>query len=73
MQKKLVSFIGIVLLSRALYLLPTPEGLTPNGQYSIIFMLAAVLFWVTEALPIAFAAILFTVLPAIFHIAPCPK
>ena len=73
MQKKLVSFIGIVLLSLALYLLPTPEGLTPNGQYSIIFMLAAVLFWVTEALPIAFAAILFTVLPAIFHIAPLPK
>ncbi len=73
MQKKLVCFIGIILLSLALYLLPTPEGLTPKGHMSIIFMFAAVLFWVTEALPIAFAAILFTVLPAVFHVAPLPK
>ncbi|WP_418764516.1 SLC13 family permease [Mailhella sp.] len=73
MQKKLVCFIGIILLSLVLYLMPTPEGLTPKGHASIIFMLAAVLFWVTEALPIAFAAILFTVLPAICHIAPLPK
>lgn len=73
MQKKLVSFLGIVLLSFILYLLPTPEGLTPHGHSSIIFMIAAVLFWVTGVLPIAFAAILFTVLPAIFHIAPLPS
>lgn len=73
MRKKLISFISIVLLSVALYLMPSPEGLTPNGQYSIILMLAAVLFWVTEALPIAFAAILFTVLPAIFHVTALPK
>ena len=73
MQKKLLSFLGIVLLSFILYLLPTPEGLTPHGHSAIIFMLAAVLFWVTGVLPIAFAAILFTVLPAVFHIAPLPK
>ena len=73
MQKKLVCFIGIIILSLVLNLLPTPEGLTPKGHMSIIFMLAAVLFWVTEALPIAFAAILFTVLPAVFHIVPLPK
>lgn len=72
MSKKLISFLGIIALCLALSLVPQPEGLTPKGQVSIIFMMAAVLFWVTEALPIAFAAILFTLLPAVFQVAPLP-
>ena len=72
MSKKTLYFLGIILCCFAFSLMPPPEGLTSKGWISIIFMMAAVLFWVTEALPIAFAAILFTILPAVFHIAPLP-
>ena len=65
---------GIVIASYALItLLPTPEGLTPNGQKAIALMAAAVLAWVFEVLPLAAASILFTVLPAVMGVMPLPK
>ena len=65
---------GIVIASYALItLLPTPEGLTPNGQKAIALMAAAVLAWVFEVLPLAAASILFTVLPAVMGVMPLPR
>ena len=40
-----------------LILMPTPEGLTPQGQRALAVMALAVLLWATEALPIAVAGI----------------
>lgn len=54
-------------------LLPTPGGLTPNGQKAIALMLAAVLAWVFEVLPLAAASILFTILPAVMGVMPLPR
>lgn len=68
MNKKLLYLIGIIVLSCILYCLPTPEGLTDKGYFSIILMMTTVLLWVTEVLPLVFTAVLFTVLPAVFHI-----
>ena len=73
MNKKLLYLIGIVLFFGILWLSPVPEGLTKEGYYSILIMMATVVIWVTEVLPIAFAGVFFTVLPAVLHITPLPK
>lgn len=73
MNKKLLYLIGIALFFGILWFFPVPEGLTKEGYYSILIMMATVVFWVTEVLPIAFAGVFFTVLPAVLHIVPLPK
>ncbi|MCH8896871.1 MAG: anion permease [Chloroflexi bacterium] len=40
-----------------LILMPTPEGLTPQGQRALAVMALAVLLWATEAIPIAVVGI----------------
>ena len=40
-----------------LLMMPTPEGLTPQGQRALAVMALAVLLWATEAIPIAVAGI----------------
>ena len=40
-----------------LILMPTPEGLTPQGQRALAVMALAVLLWATEVIPIAVAGI----------------
>ncbi len=70
MNKKLLYFIGIAAFLCALYSLPVPDGLTADGYVSILIMIATVLFWVLEIFPIAFSAVLFTLLPAVLNIVP---
>lgn len=72
-SKRLLAGVGICALYGAVVMLPCPAGLTPAGKTSIALMLAAVLAWVFEVLPIAVAALLFTVLPVVAGIIPLPK
>ena len=46
------------------------EGLSHQGQCSIALMVAAVIIWVTDALPLAVAAILMTMLQPLSGAAP---
>lgn len=73
MNKKLLYFIGLVVFLGILWFLPVPEGLTKEGYLSILVMLATVLFWVTEAIPLVFTAVFFTVFPSVVNIVPLPK
>ena len=41
------------LVFAVLMIMPTPEGLTPQGQAALAVMCLAVILWATEALPIA--------------------
>ena len=43
-------------------LMPTPEGLTPEGQKALAVMTLAVVFWGTEAIPISVTGLLGVVL-----------
>jgi sodium-dependent dicarboxylate transporter 2/3/5 len=71
--KKLFIGLGIVALYFIIAALPTPDGLTPVGKKAIAMMLAAVLVWVFEVIPIAVSSILFTLLPVVAGIIPLPK
>lgn len=73
MNKKLLCFLGLIVFLGILWCLPTPQGLTREGYLSIIVMLATVLFWVTEAIPLVFTAVFFIVFPSVVNIVPLPK
>lgn len=50
------------LVFAVLMIMPTPEGLTPQGQAALAVMCLAVILWATEALPIAVTALVGIVL-----------
>lgn len=62
------------LLSLAVYvfamLLPTPEGLSLAGKQSLALMISAIIVWVTDALPLSMACVLFLFLQFILGIVP---
>lgn len=62
------------LLSLAVYilaiLLPTPEGLSVAGKQSLALMISAIIVWVTDALPLSMACVLFLFLQGILGIVP---
>lgn len=72
-MRQVIIILGIIAIYILLVSLPTPEGLTLNGQKSIALMLAAVLAWVFEVLPLGISAILMTVLQMVLGTAPLPK
>lgn len=55
------SIVGVLLavaVGLTIAMLPTPEGLTPRGQYYLALLVAIVILWVSEALPIGVTALL---------------
>lgn len=52
---KLLLALGVGLI---IYLLPTPEGLSPQGHRFLAFLLTIVILWVSEAIPIGITALL---------------
>lgn len=48
------------------------EGLTPQGQRALALMVAAVIIWVTEAFPLAVAAMLMTMVQPLTGVATLP-
>jgi sodium-dependent dicarboxylate transporter 2/3/5 len=60
----LLAFLSLILV----IFLPTPQGLTENGQVMIgIFVMAAIL-WITEALPLAVTGLLVMAIQSLLHI-----
>jgi sodium-dependent dicarboxylate transporter 2/3/5 len=57
---------SIILLSLILFLLitnlPTPQGLTPEGQKSLAIFVVCILLWVTHALPLMITSLLAVIL-----------
>jgi len=68
--KKLLQLLGISALYLVLVTLPTPAGLTPAAQKALALMVAAVLTWVLEVIPIGIASVLFVFLQGPLGIYP---
>ena len=62
---------GIALFLAVLWM-PRPEGLTPEGQKALAVMVMAVVFWATEALPIAVTGLAGVVLLIVLGAVPGP-
>lgn len=62
----------IIALCIAIYLiaisLPTPDGLTLEGQKAIALMIISVIIWVTEVIPIGISSVFLIVLPSLMGI-----
>lgn len=67
---KLVQLLGIIALYLLLTAVPTPPGLTPAAQKALALMVAAVLTWVLEVIPIGIASVLFIFLQGPLGIYP---
>ncbi|MCX7908713.1 MAG: SLC13 family permease [Ignavibacteria bacterium] len=52
---QLVLAFGVGLI---IYLLPTPEGLSPQGHRFLAFLMTVVILWVSEVIPIGITALL---------------
>lgn len=60
-------FIGIFIIVLAIFL-PTPDGLSRNGQLMIGILGFAAFFWSTEPIPVEATSLLIMILPPIFNI-----
>lgn len=56
-MKKGIWMVAAFIIYFVITALPTPEGLTPEGQKSIALMIVAVVAWITELLPIAVSSL----------------
>lgn len=65
---KLIVLIICVLVYLGLTSLPTPAGLSANGQKALALMVVAVIAWVTEVIPIGVSSILLTMMLAALKI-----
>lgn len=59
---KLIILAICALVYLVLTSLPTPSGLSANGQKALALMVVAVISWVTEVIPIGISAVLLTML-----------
>ncbi|MBN2058928.1 MAG: anion permease [Deltaproteobacteria bacterium] len=58
-QKFALKWIGIsVAVGILIWLLPTPEGLTPRGHRFLALLITIIILWTSEAIPIGVTAIL---------------
>lgn len=71
--KRGLYILGTICLYFILTMLPTPEGLSPEGQKAIALMLCAVITWSMKLLPIAVSSILFTCLTVVVGLVPFKK
>ena len=69
-KKKGIWLVVSIVLYFILANLPTPAGLTPEGQKSIALMVVAVICWITELIPIAISSLVLVFLQHPIGIAP---
>ena len=56
-MKKGIWLVASVIIYFAITAMPTPNGLTPEGQKSIALMVVAVIAWIVEIIPIAVSSL----------------
>lgn len=57
-QKKLITAVVMIVVVGIIILLPSPEGLTPEGKRSLAVMVMAAFLWLGELLPIGASSLL---------------
>jgi sodium-dependent dicarboxylate transporter 2/3/5 len=70
MTRAQLSLLAALATAAAIIAAPPPEGLSPNGQRAAALFAAALILWVTEAVPIAITALLTIVAQPILGLAP---
>jgi len=68
--KELVTGIIVIFLFASTRFAPLPEGLTREGLTAIIFLIGAIILWVTEILPIAVSTFLVVTALPFFGVMP---
>jgi solute carrier family 13 (sodium-dependent dicarboxylate transporter), member 2/3/5 len=61
-NKRVVSLLAAVAIVLLFCLMPIPDGLNRGGLISLGLLLAGILLWITEAMPLAISALLLMVL-----------
>ena len=63
LSKKDIIFIFVsILIVIVFYLLPTPSGLSHDGQVMIGILIMAAVLWITESIPLAVTGLLIMIL-----------
>lgn len=66
----IVGLIAAIVAVVVVMLLPTPQGLSPEGHRLAALFIAALIMWSTEAIPIAMTSVLVLALQPIFGLGP---
>lgn len=56
-QKRAIWVVALIVLYFVIISLPTPNGLTPEGQKALALMVVAVISWITEVVPLAISSL----------------
>lgn len=67
-NKKVVGLLAAVVFITIFYLLPNPEGLSQEAKMAVVLLFAALILWLTEALPNGITAVLVMSLMPFFGI-----
>ncbi|MBS3773070.1 MAG: anion permease, partial [Candidatus Thermoplasmatota archaeon] len=71
LQRRDISFIGLSFAVVALAaVLPTPAGLTHEGQVMLGILAMAVILWITTPIPIAVTALLVMIMQPLLDVMP---
>jgi sodium-dependent dicarboxylate transporter 2/3/5 len=65
-KPKLPALIGAIVATALVLLMPTPEGLTPEGHKLMALFLGALILWATEAVPISVTSLLVIAIQPLF-------
>lgn len=69
---KIAGIVAAVLVTAIILLLPTPQGLSPEGKRMAAVFLGCLILWVTEPIPVPVTALLALIVQPIFGIATLP-
>jgi len=67
---EILGLVGAAVATGVVLLLPTPQGLPPEGQRMAALFVGLLVLWSTEALPIAVTAVLALALQPMFGVGP---
>jgi sodium-dependent dicarboxylate transporter 2/3/5 len=67
-RAEMLGLVGAVAATLLVLILPTPEGLSVQGQRTAAIFVGVLVLWATEALPIAVTSLLAVVLQPIFQL-----
>jgi solute carrier family 13 (sodium-dependent dicarboxylate transporter), member 2/3/5 len=69
-RPKLTAILAALIAGAVIILMPTPEGLTPEGQRTAALFVAALILWSTEALPIAVTSLIAIAIQPLLQVSP---
>ncbi|MCK5301438.1 MAG: anion permease, partial [Thermoplasmatales archaeon] len=69
-RKDIIIILLSIFIVVLFYLLPTPSGLSHDGQVMIGILIMAAILWITEAIPLAVTGLLIMILQPLMGVIP---